>query len=98
MVSSLVEITPCFFGTDNCFLRSSARASLNIGLAFFSTHRWRIATNLCPKIASFQRLDLIHRDERTLVTFLLPSDNQTWINNRVKAPARRFISYRRASW
>jgi hypothetical protein len=30
------------------------------GLAFFATDRWRIATNLWPKIASFQRLDLIH--------------------------------------
>jgi len=61
------------------------------GVAFFSTDRWRIATNLWPKIAIFQRPDLIHimdvavsiesvlRNERALVTLLLHRDERTTV-------------------
>ena len=40
---------------------------------------------------------LLHRDECTIVTLLLPTDGGAYVNNHVKAPARRFmVSYRRA--
>ena len=40
---------------------------------------------------------LLHRDDRTIVTLLLPPNSETYVNDRVKVPARRFmVSYWRA--
>jgi hypothetical protein len=40
---------------------------------------------------------LLHRDKCTIVTLLLPPNSETYVNDGVKAPARRFVvSYWRA--
>ena len=76
------------------------------GVAFFSTDRWRIATNLWPKIAIFQRPDLIHimdvavsiesvlRNERALVTLLLHRDERTTVTLLLPTDSEACVSNR----
>ena len=86
---------------------SAKRASIaERGLAFFSTDRWHIPTNLWPKIAIFQRPDLIHimdvavsiesvlRDERALVTLLLHRDERTTVTLLLPTNSEACVSNR----
>jgi hypothetical protein len=72
----------------------------------FLKRRRRIATNLWPKIAIFERPDLIHimdvavsiesvlRDERALVTLLLHRDERTTVTLLLPTVSEAYVSNR----